>query len=184
MRPFRDRVKLFFTSISSSSLKSSTNEVLWLTFFALLPFTIYIIISGISINNIIEAFKSKVIPGEILSYCFGFLAPTMYLFLVRTKGTTYKLPFLHFISMLILLVYGLTVALYLIVKNKWVPQINMEQHGMDLYFQLVVLFLIVSICLRIYSVYHGKRILNWQGEREQQQDEMNRGFSNGLNAQQ
>ncbi len=172
-------IKLFFTSIDYPALGKSFKEVIFLTLIALLPLIINITIASLNLNDIKEALKTKIIPGEILSYCLSFLAPSLYL-LTKTQGTGYRLPLVHFFSLTTLLVYISSVVLYLIAKNKWVESINMENHQVDLYFKFTLIFLATSIIFRIYSVYHGKNASNWSDTRNRQQKDFNEIFIESL----
>jgi preprotein translocase subunit SecG len=57
----------------------------------------------------------------------------------------------------------------------------MENHQVDLYYTLTLIFLATSIIFRIYSVYHGKNASNWSETRERQQNDFNEGFIKSLN---
>lgn len=166
--------------IDYKALGKSCIEVISLTLIALLPLIINIIIASIATNNFIEPLKSKIFPGEILSYCLSFLAPSLYL-LIKTQGTGYHLPLIHFFSLTTFIVYISSIVLYLIAKNNWVKSINMENHQVDLYYTLTLIFLATSIIFRIYSVYHGKNASNWSETRERQQNDFNEGFVKSLN---
>jgi len=168
-------------SVNYDVLKQSLQEVIWLTIIALLPLLINITIAGIAANGIIEPIRTKIVPGEILSYCLSFLAPSLYL-LTKTQGSGYKIPLLHSFSVVTLLIYVSTVVLYLVTKNKWVKQINLEPHGIDFYFKLTLIFLATTIVFRIYATYHGKNFSSYAARREQQQKNFNTEFANSLNA--
>jgi hypothetical protein len=172
---------LFFTSIDYPALGKSFREVLYLTLIALLPLIINITIAALASNDIIEPLKTKIIPGEILSYCLSFLAPSIYL-ITKTHNSGYRLPLLHFFSITTFLIYVSCVVLYLVAKNKWVPEINMESHTIDLYFKLTLTFLLTSVIYRIYSVYHGKNASNWSDTRNRQQEDFNAKFSESIKA--
>ena len=174
------KIKRFFTTVDYSALNKSYKEVLFLTFIALLPLIINIAIAAVNTNQIIEPLKSKIIPGEMLSYCLSFLAPSLYL-ITKTHGSGYRLPLLHFFSLTTFIVYVLSMVLYLIAKNKWVESINMENHQVDLYYKLTLIFLATSIIFRIYSVYHGKNASNWSETRNSQQSDFNGEFSKSIN---
>jgi len=169
----------FFKRIDLPILGSSCKEVGWLTLIAILPLLINIVIAAIPFNNINIAFKDKIVPGEILSYCMSFIAPSLYL-MTKMQGTGYKLPFLHTFSIITLLIYVCSVVLYLIAKNQWVQGINLSPQNNDLYFRLTLSFLTVTIVFRIYSVYHSKNISNWSIERERQQENFNVNFSKSI----
>jgi hypothetical protein len=173
------RIKYFFTQIDWSALIKSLSEVLMLTAIALFPLIINIVIASISSNNIADSLKTKIIPGEILSYCLSFLAPSLYL-LIKTNGSGYKLPLINFFSIITLLIYVCSVVLYLIAKNSWVKGINMENHNIDIYFKLTLIFLSISVLFRIYSVYHGKNASNWSETRNRQQEDFNTEFTKNL----
>ncbi|PZR18182.1 MAG: hypothetical protein DI539_16810 [Flavobacterium psychrophilum] len=172
------QIKEYFTTINFSALFGHMAEVIWLTFFAFIPLIINITIAWIISKDISDAAKSKIIPGEILSYCLSFIAPSMYLF-VKTNGTNYKLPLLKIFSIVTFTLYFLIALLLLIVKNKWVEGIDSEKHNFDLYFQLSIGFLIGTILLRIYSTYHGN-YSNWSSTRKQQQEDFNMRISNRI----
>ncbi|WP_316760047.1 hypothetical protein [Pedobacter aquatilis] len=179
MKKIVNNIWVYFSEINYGSLWNSFLEVLWMTLIAFCPLLINIAIAALASNDLNGAFNKKIIPGEILSYCMSFLAPSLYL-LVKTHGTNYRLPFLKFFSLLTVLIYVATVTLYLVAKNKWVKEIDMDQHDFDLYFQLSLIFLVTSILFRIYSIYHGG-FSNWTSTRRQQQEDFNRTFTAGLN---
>jgi hypothetical protein len=172
-------IELFFTQIDYTALGKSFKEVLYLTLIALLPLIINIIIASLEANNIISALKTKIIPGEILSYCLSFLAPSLYL-LIKTQSSGYRLPLIHFFSIITLITYVASFMLYLIAKNNWVKAIDMQNHQVDLYFKLTLIFLATSVIFRIYSVYHGKNASNWSETRNRQQNEFNEKFSESI----
>lgn len=180
MRNIINKIVVFFDTVDYNVLKKSCQEVLWLTVLALLPLIINVIIAGLESNNFIEPLKTKILPGEILSYCMSFLAPSLYL-LTKTQGSDYKLPQLHSYSLITLLIYGSTLVLYLITKNKWLKNINLEPHEFDLYFKLTISFLAITILFRIYAVYHGRNFSTWALRRERQQKTFNEEFANSLN---
>ncbi|WP_295672703.1 hypothetical protein [uncultured Mucilaginibacter sp.] len=182
MKEIRNKIVVFFTAIDYNILRKSLIEVMWLTVIALFPLIINIAIAGIAANDFIEPIKTKILPGETLSYCLSFLAPSLYL-LTRLQGSSYKLPLLHGFSIITLLLYVATIVLYLITKNKWVKQINLEPHGFDVYFKLTASFFIMTIILRIYAIYHGRQQSSYLIIREQQQKDFNEGFANSLNTQ-
>jgi len=178
---FKKNIGLFFTSIDYRALFKSSKEVLFLTMIALLPLMINIVIAAVKANEIWDPLKSKIIPGEILSYCLSFLAPSLYL-LTKIQDSGYRLPLVHFFSITTLLIYVLCIVLYLITKNNWIPEINMNSHKVDLYFKLSLVFFSVSIIYRVYSVYHGKRASNWSVERTRSQNDFNNNFLETLNS--
>jgi len=166
--------------IDYTALFRSCKEVLFLTFLALLPLIINITIAYVTTNNFIEPLKSKIIPGEMLAYCLSFLAPSLYL-LTKMQGSTHRLPLLHIFSLTTITVYILSIVLYLIAKNNWVEAINMENHQVDPYYKLTLIFLTISIIFRIYSVYHGKNASNWTERRNKQQNDFNEEFTKIIN---
>ena len=165
----------------SDALKKSIKEVITLTAIALFPLIIRIIIEAISLNDILGSLKLSLVPGEMLSYCLSFLAPSLYL-LIKTHGSGYRLPFIHFFSLTTLAVYVLSMVLYLIAKNGWVKAINMENQGTGLYFNLALIFLITSIVYRVYSVYHSINASKWSETRTKQQQDFNQNFVESLNS--
>jgi hypothetical protein len=179
MKQFFTTIWSYFAEINFQSLGNSASEVLWMTLIAFLPLLLNITIAALSLDDFSLAFNKKVIPGEILSYCLSFIAPSLYL-LIKTHGTNYRLPLLKIFSLLTLLIYVSTVTLYLIAKNKLVKSIDLEHHEFDLYFKLSLGFLATTILLRIYSIYHGA-FSNWTSTRKQQQDDFNEQFTARLN---
>jgi hypothetical protein len=175
----KSKIQSFFSKIDYSVLGKSFQEVFWMTLIALLPLIINIVIASIGTNSFIEPLKTRIIPGEILSYCLSFLAPSLYL-LTKTQGTSYKLPYLHIFSIVTLLIYVLIVVLYLIAKNKWVSEINLSTHQFDLYFKLALIFFTTTIIFRIYSVYHGSSLSLWSSTRNRLQQDFNAKFTESL----
>ena len=82
-------------------------------------------------------------------------------------------------SLCTFLVYVSSLVLYIVAKNKWNTNINLEHHEFDLYFELSLIFLATSILFRIYSIYHGS-FSNWDTVRKQQQEDFNKQFSAGI----
>ena len=174
------KIKTFFaTLIDYAALGKSAKEVFSLTLIALFPLVINIIITSIGVNNIKEPLRHVIVPGEMLSYCLSFLAPSLYL-LIKTHGSDYRLPFIHIFSFVTLGIYISSMFLYVIAKNGWVKAINMENHDTGLYFVLALLFLLVSILFRIYSVYHGINSSKWSDLRKKQQSNFNENFIESL----
>ncbi|RQO65186.1 hypothetical protein DBR43_30495 [Pedobacter sp. KBW06] len=179
MKNLAKNIVLYFCNINYPALGKSTQEVLWMTVIAFIPLILNIIIASIQLDNIPGAFKEKIIPGEMLSYCLSFIAPSIYL-LVKTHGTGYKLPLVKLFFMSTFIIYACTIALYLIAKNKWVAEINLEKHEFDLYFKLSMIFLSLTVIFRIYSIYHGS-YSNWTATRNNQQAGFNNKFTASLN---
>jgi hypothetical protein len=174
------KIKIFFaTLVDYTALWKSATEVFSLTLIALFPLIINIFITSVGANDIKESSRHIFVPGEMLSYCLSFLAPSLYL-LIKTHGSDYRLPFIHFFSFVTLGIYILSMFLYVIAKNGWVKAINMENHDTDLYFVLALLFLFVSILFRIYSVYHGINSSKWSYIRKKQQSNFNENFIESL----
>lgn len=181
MKKFWKRITSPITKIDFSVFWKSFYEVAFMTVIALLPLITNIAIAAIVANEFIEPVKTKIIPGEILSYCLSFIAPSLYL-LTKIQGSTYKLPLLHAFSIITLVIYVLTFVLYLITKNNWVKEINLSApHPIDIYFKLTLIFLAITIIFRIYSIYHTKKSSNWSSLRSQQQEDFNSKFSESLN---
>lgn len=172
------RITNYFIEINWSALWKSTTEVLWLTLFAFLPLVLNICIYWLSGTSLQKSLETKVIPGEILSYCLSFIAPSIYL-LIKIHGTNYRLPMVKVFFFITFLVYILTLLLYLIAKNNWVENINLQRHTFDPYYKLAVIFLGITILFRIYSTYHGS-FSNWTEERLQQQRNFNTQFANRI----
>lgn len=174
-----NRIKRYFTEIDYPILGKSTLEVLWLTLIAFLPLMINIVIVWINKDSFSEAAKEKILPGEMLAYSLSFIAPSLYL-IVKLQGTQYKLPHLHAFSFITTGIYALILTLYLIAKNKWDETINNKQHEIDLYFKLTLIFLAITILLRVYAIYHRANSINWTNRRNQQQEDFNSRFTESL----
>jgi hypothetical protein len=176
----KDSVVLFFTGINYKTLWKSFVEVLWLTVLAVIPLLVNTIIASIEYNSMWEGIRQKLIPGEFLSYSFSFLAPSLYLFL-KANDTGYRLPLLHAFSLIALVLYGLSIGLYLVTKNKWGTIIDTMPHEFDLYYKLAIVSLATTIVLRFYAVYHARNMINFSRVREQQQNNFSAGFVKSLN---
>ena len=161
------------------SFWNSCKEVGYLTLLALLPLIINIGLAAISLKSVSCALTTKIIPGEILSYCLGFLAPSMYL-LTKTQGSGYKLPFVHLFSGITLLIYVLIMVFYLVAKNKWVDGINMDQHRIDPYYIMAIIFFFLTLIFRIYSVYHSKEASSYFSDRKNKQAKFNSQFKGSI----
>ena len=61
-------IRSFFTSIDYPLLWKSLKEVIAMTFIAIVPLIINIIIAASSLNDFVEPLKTKIIPGEIKFY--------------------------------------------------------------------------------------------------------------------
>ncbi len=169
------KIKIFFKDIDYLTLGKSTKEVLWLTSFAFFPILFNLAIASIQ-QGFVGSMKHNLIPGEILTFCLSFLAPTLYL-LVKTHGLGYKLPFLHTISIISIFIYVLSILLYVIAKHGWSKEINMEKHQNDPYLSLSLIFLFISILFRLYSVYHNSCVSTYAANRANQQEEVNSQYS-------
>jgi hypothetical protein len=170
----------FFTSVDYPILGKSCQEVIWMTLMALFPLIINIIIATIPNGNFTDALLERVIPGEILSYCLSFIAPSLYL-LTKIQGTGYKLPLLHTFSIITLLIYVSSLTLYLITKNHWMKEITMEQKS-TFYFKLTLVFLLLTVIFRVYSIYHGRNMSNWSNRRQHDQEDFNTKFTQSINS--
>ena len=172
------KLKNYFKEKKVGLLIEHISEVLWLTGIAFLPLILNIVIAAASLDDFPQAVKQKIIPGEMLSYCLSFVAPSLYL-LIKTHGQNYKLPYLKLFTFITYSIYLCSVFLVLIAKNKWVPGIDLEHHEFDLYFKISVSFLIATIILRVYSTYHGS-YSNWSEDREDEQDDFNAEISSRI----
>jgi hypothetical protein len=175
-------IKQYCSSIDYSEVGACLKEVTFLTIVALSPLLINLTISTLTSGDFIGSLKTKVIPGEILSYSLSFLAPSLYL-LTKINNSGYRLPLLHTFSLLTLLLYLLSFVLSMVAKNNWVDGLNMGNHSFDLYFKLTLIFLVVSILLRIYSLYHGRSASKYSEMRSKQQSEFNMDFTESINNQ-
>lgn len=164
-----------FATINTKSLGNSCAEVLWMTAIAFCPLVINILIAASSSDDLQQAFIDKIVPGELLSYCMSFLAPSLYL-LVKTHGTGYSVPLVKYFSIFTVIIYLCSVVLYLVAKNNWVKDVDMHHHGFGIFFKLSVTFLVTSVIFRIFSIYHGG-FSNWSSERKQQQEDFNKTFA-------
>lgn len=173
------KMKGFFKRIDYPTLGKSFQEVLWMTCIALIPLMINITLAALPTKGFIEAFKTKVLPSEILSYCLSFIAPSLYL-LTKTNGSSYKLPFLHTFSSVTIIIYLISMVLYLVTKNHWIVDITGQNNGLDLYLKLTLYFLGITIAFRIYAVYHGRLSSRWPTIRESQQNDFNARFTESL----
>lgn len=161
-------------------LKKSFNEVTWLTTIAFLPLIINVIIKTIEVNSLYEAFKVKVLPIELLTFCMSFLAPSMYL-LIKMDGKNYRLPFLHFFSLSTFLLYIICLVLNIITKNNFVLKINESLNSESIYLKISVIALLITIVFRIYAIYHGKKSSDYQEIRDNDQQNFNETFRNAVN---
>jgi hypothetical protein len=173
-------VKNFFVNIDYPTLWRSCLEVFWLTLIALSPLFANILLTAIPAADFFHAAKEKIVPGEILSYCLSFLAPSLYL-LIKTQGTSYKLPILHVFSITVLITYLSSFAIYLVAKNSWVKEINFQTHELDIYLGTALIFFIIAIACRIYTTYHQRNMSSWALTRKHQQDEFNETFRQSIN---
>jgi len=167
-----------FVDINWKSLGNSFAEVLWMTLIAFSPLFINILIAASSTNDLRGAFIDKIIPGEMLSYCMSFLAPSLYL-LVKTHGSGYTVPLFKYFSISTYFIYVCTVVLYLAAKNNWVTDVDMQHHPFGIFFKLSLTFLAISVLFRIFSIYHGG-FSNWTAERKQQQETFNKSLAERL----
>ncbi|MGJ1444729.1 hypothetical protein ACR79S_17340 [Sphingobacterium spiritivorum] len=159
--------------IDWKTLLDSLKEVSYLTILAVLPILINFLIQLIIKANMSDAFKSVIVPSELLTYSLSFLAPTLYLILAKNHGTGYSLPFIRIISLLGIIIYLTCFCLYLIKKNGW---LSLEKPN-TAYFQLSISFLIITWLFRIYSTYHSKNLNTYFANRQNQQDSFNNEFA-------
>lgn len=154
-------------------LVESLKEVLYLTILAILPIIINFFIQLIVKSTISEAFGNIVVPSELLTYSLSFMAPTLYLILVKNHGTGYKLPMIKIVSLLGLIIYLTCFCLYLIKKNGW---LSLEKPN-ESYFLLSITFLIITLLFRVYTTYHNKNSSSYFSNRENQQEDFNNQFA-------
>lgn len=181
MKQIINSIKIFFTAIDYKLLVDSLKEVFFLTIIAFLPLLMNILITGIDLGNFTKAFRIKILPGEILSYCLSFIAPSLYLILVKSQGTNYRLPFLHIFSLITLTIYVSAFALYIVAKNNYQDSIDLKPHNLDFYFRLTLYYLLTTIVFRIYSVYHGKNMTTYAQDRLRLQQNFNIDFTDAIN---
>jgi hypothetical protein len=156
---------------------SSTGKVILLLVFTFVPLAANIIIAVIPAEDKILALSQKLIPGELLAYCLSLIAPLFILFL-RTHGEGFKIPWLNFVFIISLFVYGLALVLSLIAKNSWISGIDMKPGHRDFYFWLSIISLAIAIFLRFFSVYHESRFSDYNQTRAQQQSNFNQSLKN------
>lgn len=181
-----ENIKAWFRSLlpdwDGDALKSSIGEVLALTFIALLPLGINILLAAAQTDSLLDALKTKIIPGEIFSYTMSFLAPSLYL-VIKIHKTDYKLPFVGFFVLSTYAIYGLSLVIFVAAKNKWSEKINLEEHPIDFYFVMALIICGISLIYRVFSVYHTKGASTYQANRKRQQDDFNTDLIKGINEQ-
>lgn len=161
-------------------LLKSFNEVIWLSIIAFLPLIINIIIKTIEVNSVSEAFKIKVLPIELLTFCMSFLAPSMYL-LIKMDGKNYRLPFLHFFSLCTFILYTVCLVLNIITKNNFVSKVSDSFNSDTIYLKISLITLLTTILFRVYAIYHGKKSSDYQQIRDNDQQNFNANFRNAVN---
>ena len=157
----------------------SLSEVIWLTIIAFLPLIINIIIKTIEVNSLNDAFKIKVLPIELLTFCMSFLAPSMYL-LIKMDGKNYRLPFLHIFSLCTFILYTVCLVLNIITKSNFVLKVNDSLNSESIYLKISVIALLTTIIFRVYAIYHGKKSSDYQAVRFNDQQNFNATFRNAV----
>jgi hypothetical protein len=151
----RDNIKDWIINLFDyERLLTSCQEVIWLTVFAFGPLILNILIISLSTHDFPTAFRSKIIPGEMISYSFSFIAPLLYL-IVKTHGEDYKLPLIKTIFIITLFIYVAITLILIVAKNQLLPDIDFKSEHRDLFFSLSLIFLGSTILLRLYSIYHN-----------------------------
>ena len=151
-------------------------KVSQLLFFVFLPLGANILIAAIDPNQTIF---SKIIPGEILAYCLGLIAP-LFLFLIKTHGENFKVPALKTIFIISFLLYLLAFLLMIIAKNELINGIDYKSGHYDLYFWFSFSFLIVAILLRLFTDYQESRFIDYKQALDKQQQDFNNNFRKSL----
>lgn len=170
-----EKVKLFFKHRFWNSFK----KVLLLLAFTFIPLILNIVISAIAVNDFSSTIAEKILPGEMLAYCLGLIAP-LFLFLLKTHGDGFKIPALTPIFVVSLIIYITALILTFIAKNKLIAGIDSKAGHKDLYFWLSVFSLVMAILLRIYTDYQDSRYVDYKKLIDNQQQSFNNTFRNSL----
>ena len=161
-------------------LLKSVLEIIGLIIVAASPLIINLVLSWINYKSFYTAVKDKIVPGELLSYILSFITPIFFL-LFKANSKSYKLPFLAFVIITSVLIYGLSLVLYMAAKNNWVEEINLKAHNLDAFFLIAIALLSVTFLVRIYVIYHNTNLsINYSEERADSQKDFNSTFKEGI----
>lgn len=158
-------------------LWNSTKEVFWLSFIAFLPLLISLIYQFLKLQTFNLAISKVIHPSEILAFCLSFLAPSI-IFLKKSHGKAYKLPFLDLFFYSTFGMYILAFLFVFIIKNDVDKQVI---DNLDSYIVYALLFLLITIVYRIYSTYHQSNSSDFVKDKKNEEEEFNQTFKKMIN---
>jgi hypothetical protein len=166
----------WITICSQNRFWKSCGKLLLLLVFTFLPLFINIVIALIPDGDRIAALTSKVIPGEMIAYCLGLIAP-LFLLLLKTHGKNFSIPALSAVFIISLVLYLLCLVLTVLAKNNLIKGIDNKSGHTDLYFWLSISFLSAAIFLRLYTDYQDSRYSDYKQTVEKQDQDFSDKFA-------
>lgn len=157
----------------------SCGKVGLLLIFIFLPLLFNIVLAVIPAEDKMVALTEKIIPGEMIAYCIGLIAP-LFVLLLKTHGNSFKIPALKPMFIIAFSIYFLTIIISLIAKNKLINGIDLKPGHTDLYFWVSILFVVCAIFLRIYTDFQDSRYSDFKKTLDKQQQEFTNTFRNSL----
>ena len=158
---------------------TSGGDILALLVFIFLPLILNLIVAIIPAIDKTSAIESKIVPGEMLAYCLGLIAP-LFLFLLKTHGKSFGVPALKPMFIIAFAIYLLAIILTLIAKNGLIQGIDLDSGHKDSYLWISVIALSIAILLRFYTEYQNSRYSDYKSNLDRQQREFNNSFSNSI----
>ena len=157
----------------------SSGEILALLAFTFLPLLLNLIIAVIPAIDKSSAIESKMVPGEMLAYCFSLIAP-LFLFLLKTHGKSFGVPALKPMFIIAFCIYLLAIILTLIAKNGLIQGIDFKSGHHDSYLWISLTALTIAILLRFYTEYQNSRYSDYKSNIDKDQQKFNNSFRNSI----
>lgn len=150
--------------------------MLILSIFIFMPIAIKIIYFKIININDFEILTTP----EIIAYSASLIAPSI-VFIIKTHGITYKLPWKDSAIIVIIILYILVFIFHFIIINEIDNNLNEEINKNDSLLIWAYILLVSIIMIRIYSNYHDSKSSDFIKIKENEQDDFNNMFKEEIN---
>lgn len=158
------------------TLLKSCKGMLILSIFIFLPIAFRIIYFKIMKINDFEILTTP----EIIAYSASLIAPSI-VFIIKTHGKTYKLPWKDFVIISIIILYILVFIFHFIIIHEIDNNLNEEINKNDNLLIWAYILLVSIILIRIYSNYHDSKSSDFIKKKENDQDNFNNMFKEEIN---
>lgn len=176
-------MKKFFKGLGNffrNRFWKSCGKLVILLIFTFLPLILNIGLALIPSGDRIAAMANKIIPGEMIAYCLGLIAP-LFVLLLKTHGKNFSIPALPMVFILAFFLYLFCLILTIVAKNGLIEGIDNKPGHTDLYYWLGIAFLFCAILLRLFTDFHDSRFSDYKQAVEKQEQNFNDKFATLIN---